>query len=167
MLALDDYAEPIKYFIDDQLFFELDSSKIKKANFFVQKSEASLEDDILQLGQSDDDTFYQVLNVRTYDDNYSDKDGYIVAVYIRSDKLYDSYARKVDDILTLLGDIGGLSEALFGFGMLLVGFLAQKMFMGKIVKKIYHMRKYENLDHEIERKRGSGTRDMMNTSIEH
>lgn len=47
-----------------------------------------------------------------------------MAVYIRSDKLYDSYERKVDDILTLLGDIGGLAEALFGFGMVIVGYLA-------------------------------------------
>jgi len=105
------------------------------------------------LGQSQEDTFFQVLNVRTYDDNYSDKDGYLVAVYIRSDKFYDSYERKVDDILTLLGDIGGLSEALFGFGMIIVGYLAQKMFMSKIVKKIYHIRKYENLDHEIEKRK--------------
>jgi hypothetical protein len=64
------------------------------------------------------------LNIKSYDDNYSDKDGYIVAVYIRSDKFYDSYERKVDDILTLLGDIGGLSEALFGFGMIIVGYFA-------------------------------------------
>lgn len=62
--------------------------------------------------------------MKSYDDNYSDKDGCIVAVYIRSDKLYDSYERKVDDILTLLGDIGGLSEALLGLGSFLVGFLA-------------------------------------------
>ncbi len=47
MFALDDYEQPIKKFVDDQLFFELDSKLIKKANFFVQMSEASLEDDIL------------------------------------------------------------------------------------------------------------------------
>jgi hypothetical protein len=81
-----------------------------------------------------------------------DKDGYIVAVYIRSDKHYDSYERKVDDILTLLGDIGGLSEALFTFGSVIVGFIASKMFMSKIVKKIYHIRRYENIDHEIKRR---------------
>lgn len=80
-------------------------------------------------------------------------DGYIVGVYIRIDKMYDSYSRKVDDFLTFLGDIGGLWEALTGIGMLIVGYFAAKMFMGKIVKKIYHIRKYENIDHEIERKK--------------
>jgi hypothetical protein len=116
----------------------------------------TLEDDILQFGQSENLTYYQVLNVKTYDDNYLDQDGYIAAVYIRTDKLYDSYDRKVNDILTLLGDVGGLQGSMIAFGMLIVGFITQKMFMSQIVKKIYHIRKYENLDHEVERKRALG-----------
>lgn len=36
MFALDDYVSPIKYFIDDSLFFELDSRFAKKANFVIQ-----------------------------------------------------------------------------------------------------------------------------------
>jgi len=62
------------------------------------------------------------------------------------------YNRKVNDLLTFLGDIGGLSEALLGIGMLLVGFLSQKMFMSKIIRKIYHIRKYDNIDHEAMKK---------------
>jgi hypothetical protein len=46
--------------------------------------------------------------VKTYDDDYSDTDGYVVAVYMRADKMIDSYERQVTDILTLLGDLGGL-----------------------------------------------------------
>lgn len=72
----------------------------------------------------------------------------MIAVYLRSDKMYDSYNRKVDDLLTLLGDIGGLFEALLGGGIIIVGFITQKMFMSKIVRKIYHIRKYENIDYE-------------------
>lgn len=71
-----------------------------------------------------------------------------MGVFLRSDKKYDVYSRKVNDILTLMGDIGGLSEALLAIGMLLVGFISQKMFMSKIVRKIYHIRKYDNIDHE-------------------
>jgi hypothetical protein len=37
-----DYKQQIKYFIDDSLFWELESTKIKKCNFYVQKSEADL-----------------------------------------------------------------------------------------------------------------------------
>jgi hypothetical protein len=49
-----------------------------------------------------------------------------------------------------MGDIGGLSEALISIGMLIVGFITQKMFMSKIVRKIYHIRKYENIEHEAQ-----------------
>lgn len=52
LFAIDNYEQPIQPFIDDQLFFELDPDISKRANFFIQSQTASLEDDILQLGQS-------------------------------------------------------------------------------------------------------------------
>lgn len=65
------------------------------------------------------------MNVKSYDDNYSDAPGenFMVAIYMRSDKMYDSYERKVNDLLTFMGDIGGLSEALIGIGVMIVGFI--------------------------------------------
>lgn len=51
-------------------------------------------------------------------------------------------------MLTLLGDIGGLKEVLFVIGSLMVGFITQKMFMSEIVKKIYHIRQYDNIQRE-------------------
>jgi hypothetical protein len=94
--------------------------------------------------------------VKSYEDNFSDAPGenYMVAIYMRSDKMYDSYERKVNDLLTFMGDIGGLSEALINIGMLIVGFITQKMFMSKIVRKIYHIRKYENIENEAQDKKG-------------
>ena len=47
MFAMDDYDNPFHYYIDDSVFFELDPNFIKKANFYVQKSEASLQDHIV------------------------------------------------------------------------------------------------------------------------
>ncbi len=35
MFALEDYQNPITYFIDDQLFFELDPTISKRANFYI------------------------------------------------------------------------------------------------------------------------------------
>jgi len=95
------------------------------------------------------------LNVKSYEDNFLDapNENYLVAVYLRSDKMFDSYERKVNDLLTFMGDIGGLSEALVGIGMVIVGFITQKMFMSKIVRKIYHIRKYENIDHEADKRK--------------
>ena len=110
--------------------------------------EASLEDDILQFGQSKDLTFHQVSNIKTYDNDYADSEGFLIGVYIRADKFYDSYERKVTDILTLLGDLGGLLQFLVMIGGVLVAFLSQKLFMASIIKKIYHIRKYENIEHE-------------------
>ncbi len=152
MFEQDSFTEPIKNFIDDQVFFEIDPNQSKKANFYVQKQSVQLEDDIIQLGQSKELSFYQVLNVKSYDDNYVDAPGenYMIAIYMRSDKMYDSYERKVNDLLTFMGDIGGLSEALIGIGVMIVGFITQKMFMSKIVRKIYHIRKYENIEHEAQ-----------------
>jgi len=86
--------------------------------------EAGLEDDILQFGQSKELNFHQVSNIKSYDNDYVDSEGFLVAVYIRADKFYDSYERKVTDILTLLGDLGGLQEFFIMIGGLLVNFLA-------------------------------------------
>jgi hypothetical protein len=55
-------------------------------------------------------------------------------------------------VLNLLSNIGGLFEALFGIGLFVVGFIAQKIFMSKIIKKVYHIRKYDNIDHELNKR---------------
>ncbi len=39
-----DYEEPIKYFIDDSLFFQMESKRSKRANLYVMKAETQLED---------------------------------------------------------------------------------------------------------------------------
>jgi hypothetical protein len=83
-----------------------------------------LEDEILQFGQSNELNFHQVSNIKSYDSEYFDSEGFLIAVYIRADKFYDSYERKVTDILTLLGDLGGLLEFFVMIGGLLVGFLS-------------------------------------------
>ena len=150
MFALENYDQPIFSFIDDQLFFELDPTVSKRANFFIQRQVYELEDTLVQLGQKVEDEYFQITNIKSYEDMYSDSDGYIVAVYMRSDKLFDKYERQVYDILTFLGDIGGLTEALISIGTLIVGFFTQKMFMSKIVRKIYHIRNYDNIEHETQ-----------------
>ena len=38
----EDYSNMIKSYIDDSLFWELDSRVIRKANFLIQKNEANL-----------------------------------------------------------------------------------------------------------------------------
>lgn len=80
---------------------------------------------------------------------------------MRADKFYDSYERKVTDILTLLGDVGGLKEFFLIVGELIVGFFAEKLFISSILKKIYHMRKYENIEHESKKHDGGTPRRRL------
>ena len=60
LFASDDFDNPIHYFLDDSLFFDLDPQKEKMANFFVMNNTASLQDDLLQLGQSNDFNYYSI-----------------------------------------------------------------------------------------------------------
>jgi hypothetical protein len=87
----------------------------------------------------------------------------VVAVYLRSDKFYDSYSRQVTDLLTLLGDIGGLKEFFLLIGSLFVNYLASRMFMSSIVRRIYQIRRYDNLEDEAARpatpEKGNGALD--------
>jgi hypothetical protein len=61
--------------------------------------------------------------VKSYDDDFNDIDNYLVAVYMRADKFTDRYQRKVTDILSMLGDVGGLKEFFILIGELIVGFI--------------------------------------------
>lgn len=133
---------PVKYFIDDSLFFELEKDKIKKTNFFIKKSEAELQEDVVQLGQKDGLNFFQVDNIREYDDNYSSDDGYHSAIYIRFDNSYDIYERTTYSLLDWLGDIGGLSEALFFLGALFVSKISEKMMIASILRKIFQLKRH-------------------------
>lgn len=46
--------------------------------------------------------------------------GYFVSVFLRVDKSFNIYERKVGNFLNLLSLIGGLHKALFAFGMVFV-----------------------------------------------
>jgi hypothetical protein len=59
------------------------------------------------------------------------------AIYIRYDTRYDLYGRKIYSVLDLLGDIGGLYQSMFSIGLILIQFLAERMFVSSILKQIY------------------------------
>lgn len=72
---------------------------------------------------------------------------------MRHDQSYDEYTRTVNDILTLVGTIGGLWGSFLGIGYIFVAFISQKLFMSAIVKKIYMFRKYDNLELEASKRK--------------
>ncbi|CDW85794.1 UNKNOWN [Stylonychia lemnae] len=135
--VLDSYdpKERLQYFIDDSLLFEVESQRVKKANFYVQKSEGELEDSLLQFGQSELIEFHQVTNFKSYDDEYTDADGYMIAIYKRFERTYDNYERKVYGFLEFLGDVGVLQGHLY----------QQVCFLSDLWHSV---RKYENFENQ-------------------
>lgn len=129
MFVLEDNAAPLQTFIDDQLFFKINPIISKSANFFVQESKSKIMDALFQFYEASLKSFFSIQTIRQYDDNFSNTDGSLVTIYMRSDRVYDQYERKDYDILTMLGDIGGLKEAFLAIGLLFVSFLTQKMFI--------------------------------------
>jgi hypothetical protein len=57
MFDTENYVSPIQTFIDDSLFINLDASRFKSANLFVQENQIQLQDDILQLGEKTAELF--------------------------------------------------------------------------------------------------------------
>ena len=79
--------------------------------------------------------------------------------------IYETLRRKVTEILTVLGDIGGLQRLFIGVGLLLVGFVTQKMFMSSILKKIYRIRNYDNIEHEAQKHFKKGNNNKSNAKF--
>ena len=51
-LDFKDFNDPVKHFLDDPLFYHLETTRHKRADVYVMKSEVMLEDDIFQVGQA-------------------------------------------------------------------------------------------------------------------
>jgi len=98
------------------------------------------------------------------DDNYDDQEnGYVVAIYIRKDKANDIYRRKVNDLLSVLGALRGLQSAFNAIGTLIIGLIARKIFLSSIIRKVYHVRNYENIEYEQKRKADDTANDAKIT----
>ncbi|CDW82837.1 UNKNOWN [Stylonychia lemnae] len=135
-----DSGKIIKKYIDDSFLFELEAQKIKKLNFYIQLQEAETQDSYIQFGQYESYKFHQISNERTYDDGYSDSEGYIAVVYMRFDMKYDLYNRKIYSLLEYLGDMGGLYRSMISIGFVIVGQIIKRMFFSDIMHKIYQIR---------------------------
>mmetsp|Transcript_3310 Transcript_3310/g.3286 ORF Transcript_3310/g.3286 Transcript_3310/m.3286 type:complete len:158 (+) Transcript_3310:553-1026(+) len=88
LFSKDDYENPIQYYIDDSLFFEMEAHRVKSANFYVMKSELELEDSMIQFGQEVNIDYYQVQNYRTYDKQYLGE-GELIELFIRHDRRFE------------------------------------------------------------------------------
>jgi hypothetical protein len=71
--------------VDDSLFFEIEPQRVKKANLFIRKQNAILNDDVFAIKAASEKDFYQVQKITTYDDNINTEEGALAAIYIRLD----------------------------------------------------------------------------------
>jgi len=63
------------------------------------------------------------------------------AVFLRFDKNFDFYERKTYSLLDLLGDIGGLTEALVFIATILVISMAKQFMLSHIMSEVFYVSK--------------------------
>ena len=124
----------IAFFPLEIAFFPLEIAFLR--NF--KKSEANFIDDFIQLGQSNDITFYQISTMR---DSVviEDTDLQIMSIYFRFDSNYDTYYRRIYSIGDLLGQTGGMYSSILLIGAAFVGIFSERLFVSSILRKIYQI----------------------------
>ena len=65
-----------------------------------------------------------------------------LAIYLRADKEKTRYTRISYDMLTYLGDLGGLLDIVLMFGSLCTGFFARKLFQAALIRQAYRIQSY-------------------------
>jgi hypothetical protein len=65
----------------------------------------------------------------------------LMDIKITNDDKQEKYTRQVDDLLSFIGTLGGLYDILTRIGGIFVGYITEKLYKSKIVKKVYHYRK--------------------------
>jgi len=78
-----------------------------------------------------------VSNIRTYDDSYDPSNQAIVTIFIRYDQRFIMYNRRVYSIMELLGDVGGLQQALYLIGLLVVSYFTRRLFVSQLLRELY------------------------------
>eukprot|EP00347_Sterkiella_histriomuscorum_P013287 403365294 len=143
------YTNPVQKFIDDSQFFELEYGRWKASNIYIQANKAQIQDEILSFSDKTLNFFsvkilmnltqIQSTQFREYQDAQDLDDSNIAVYYFRLDNSYDIYERRVYGLFDLLGDVGGFKESLLMIGMLLVGFIQDKLLLSSLLKHIYQV----------------------------
>ena len=137
-LDFDNYVQPVQNYFDDRFFWDLAPGLRKKVDIFVRKNGANFIDDFIQLGQSTDDSFYQVSSMRE-SIVIEDTDLQIISVFFRLDSNYDNYSRRVYSFGDLMGQSGGLYSAVFMLGGVFISIFSERLFVSSILHKIYQI----------------------------
>lgn len=135
---LADYENPIKSYIEYKYTYSLVSGFHKSATLYVKKSEAELDDELLQISNTQQIEFLSIDNF-LYDFSAEKSDQTLLSLIIRQDSSIDYYERRVYSLLDLTGQVGGLFEVFQAIGSLTVGFFAHKLLLYSFFNKLYHV----------------------------
>jgi len=135
---LDDYVTPVKYFLDDKLYWETIPNYRKKVDIEVQKNSGVFQDNLLQISSVEEQEFFQLYKGRE-STILSNSEGEFMTIYLRTDEMFQFYDRKVYSIGDLLGQIGGFFEVIHALGMFLTLAVAQRLMTAALAKSVYQV----------------------------
>ncbi|CDW76214.1 UNKNOWN [Stylonychia lemnae] len=127
--------EPINSFLDDSIYYDMESGKNKKADLLVKQQAAELLDDVWQITPPKEIEFPQVSNIRFYEQTVSSNDPNVITINIKLDKAQTTYARTAYSVLNFLGDIGGLQGILFLIGFYIASSISEQMYYKQIIEE--------------------------------
>ncbi|CAI2382440.1 unnamed protein product [Moneuplotes crassus] len=137
----DDYASPVKTYIDGRLVVDMLPGYVKRDDVFIQNNEAEIQDSYFayQPGGSKKE-FVEIHRVDSRLAVQIDAvDNSIYKLLFVKDAETKSYERQVFSLLEVTGNIGGLFEILERTGGFLVALFSGRMFLFSILTKLYHV----------------------------
>ncbi|CDW78338.1 UNKNOWN [Stylonychia lemnae] len=131
------YNKPIKSYIDNRATFNIETHTLKVVQLLIRQADVQQEGRILPNDDSQT-TFYYVNTINKHSKPITNNQG---KVYAELDILLDEYKdelSRVDySISSALSDAGGIYNALFLAGMILVGSLQERLFFAELISSLF------------------------------
>jgi len=128
--------DPVQYYTDTIVNRPLMYVFNTIMNLKMRKHVYHLNDNLLGLNPSDEGTFFSVVKEDEYLMYSTNTTAFFLCTIVLDSRI-DVYQRTLRNSIDVLGDIGGLFEALHILVMLSLGYFVKKMFDHEINKKIY------------------------------
>ncbi|CDW80946.1 UNKNOWN [Stylonychia lemnae] len=133
-----DFTNPVKYFIDDTIFFPIMPSLGKQSFIYVRQSFTNLNDEFFSFESGMNKSLYSIQRQKDVIMETSYRGITYVSVQVRLDSYQDTYNRQIYGLMDLLGDVGGVQTIFIVVGSLLTGMFAERLLYGKMMNQIYH-----------------------------
>ncbi|CDW85614.1 UNKNOWN [Stylonychia lemnae] len=131
------FGQEINSYLDDSIYFDLEKDRLKQTNVFIQRNRIKLTDDYFQYGQQSDREFFQISNIRSYEDDNAFENQIYNRVFFRIDKNYDIFERQIYSFGQLFGELGGLKTSLFFVISNLVAIFTSQIPFMRIANKVF------------------------------